>query len=810
MPLDTLIRDGRRDIALAIRVLARRPGFAAVAVLTLALGIGAPTAIFSVVNAVLLRPLPYAEPDRVVRFRLESQTPMGPFAFDALPAGQAVTWGQQSRTLSSLALFNDRALTLATADGPFRLAGISATPNLFELLGTQPVIGRTFASADVDAHQIVLSHAMWQRYFNADRSIVGSVITLDGDSFRVTGVMPDGFRFPTAEALFWVPQVIDSGGSRGMVLPAIGRLQPSATVAAVIEEGKVFLGTPDDARVKQTITAQTLQAQMVGGVSRVLWILMAAVAIVSVIATVNIALLLLTRGASREREFSIRLALGASRRCLTRQLFVEGLVLAGLGGLAGLALAVGGLKLLLVLAPSDLPRLRDASMDLSVLAFAIAITLMASLIFGVLSAGRLVAFDAVRRLAGQAAESRLVASGPPRRYLNLLAALELALTMVLLVGAGLLLRSFMALVLVPQGFTPAGAFAFGVNLPAARYPTAEARAAFLDRLHAALIAVPGVQAAGLAAEMPNRQPTGRFDFSSAGIELFPDPMTRPTAETRMVTDGFFEAMGIAVQSGRVFTAADSSGSEPVIVISDALARQQFKDRSPVGQTLYSESGNRRVIGVVGDVRPAAEGAAIAPAAYLPLSQSSGGGGPLLAWHSSMNIVVRTSRPAEFAAAARALVLSLDPDMPVVNMRPLTEEVSKLVAGPRFSATVLAIFAVIAFVMASLGVYGVMAYAAGQRTREIGVRVALGATPGQVLRVMMRDGLVVVAAGLCAGALAAAWLARALTGLLHDVTPADPVSLVSVGMLLALAGLIASYVPARRATRLNVLAALRDE
>jgi putative ABC transport system permease protein len=810
MRIDDALRDARRDVGLALRLLARRPGFAAVALITLALGIGAPTAIFSVVNAVLIKPLPYPQPERVVRFRLESETPVGPFAFDALPVGQAIVWSQQSRTLSALAIFNDRALTLTTADGPFRLAGISATPNLFELLGTQPVIGRTFASADVDAHQIVLSHAMWQRYFNADPTIVGTVVTLDGEAFRVTGVMPDGFRFPTPEALFWVPQVIDAGGSRGMVLPAIGRLLPNATVAAVVEEGKAFLGNSGDSRVKQTILAQTLQAQMVGGVSRVLWILMAAVAIVSVIATVNIALLLLTRGAGRAREFSIRLALGASRRRLIRQLFVEGLVLAGLGGLTGLALSAGGLKLLLTLAPSDLPRLSDASMDLSVLVFAMAITLIASVIFGFLSAGRMVAFEAVRGLAGPASESRLVASGPPRRHLHLLAALELGLTMVLLVGAGLLLRSFVALVLVPQGFTPSGAFAFGVNLPAARYPTAEARAVFLDRLHTALRALPGVQAAGLAAEMPNRQPTGRFDFSSAGIELFPDPMTRPTAETRMVSDGFFEAMGIAIRSGRAFTAADSAGSEPVIVISEMLARQQFKDRSAVGQTLYSGSGNRRVIGVVGDVRPAAEDATIAPAAYLPLSQGSGGGGPLLSWHSSMNIVVRTSRPAEFAASARALVLSLDPSMPVINMRPLTEEVSKLVAGPRFSATVLAIFAVIAFAMASLGVYGVMAYVVGQRTKEIGVRVALGATRSQILRLMMRDGVAVVLAGLSSGLVAAVWLARTLTGLLHDVTPADPVALITVGILLSSAGLIAAYVPARRATRLNVLTALRDE
>lgn len=806
MTISTWWFDARQDAAVAVRMLARRPGFAAVAILTLALGIGAPTAIFSVVNGVLLKPLPYPDPDRVVAFRIESETPVGPFKFDALPVTEALEWGAGSRTLSTIAVFNDRALTLTTAEGPFRLSGISSTPNLFDVLGSSPAIGRVFAGGEVDVRQVVLSDATWRRFFASDPTVVGRMAVFDGEPYRVSGVMPAGFGFPTPEAAFWVPQIIKAGGSRGMVLPAIGRLASGATLAAVVEEGSRFVGRSDDPRVKQTLIARTLREQMVGSTRRVLWVLMAAVSLVSVIATVNIALLLLTRGASRSREFSIRLALGAGRERLMRQLVVEGVILALLGGVAGLVLAGGALRLLLQLAPANLPRLHEASIDQAVLLFAAAVTLASTLVFGVLSAGRMVALDAVRRLTGAATESRLVVSGPARHQLNALAVVELALTMVLLVGAGLLLRSFVALMLVPQGFDATGSIAFGVNLPAARYAGAEARLAFLDRLADAARHLAGVQHVGLAAEMPNRQPTGRFEFSATGVELFADPMTRRTVETRMVGEGFIEAMGIPVRAGRTFTAADTAGTEAVIVISELFARQSFGDRPAVGQMLYSGSGDRRVIGVVGDVRPAAEDAEMVGAVYLPLRQQA----DLLSWHSGMNVVVRASRQQDMKASLRALVLSLDPALPPSNMRLLQDEVSALVAGPRFVATVLAVFALIALVMASLGVYGVMAFAVGRRTREIGVRMALGASRRQLLQSMMRDGIVVVAAGLLCGLTLAIWLARGLTGLLYEVTPADPASVAAVAALLGLAALLAVALPAYRATRTNLLVALRDD
>ncbi|MBK9242975.1 MAG: ABC transporter permease [Acidobacteria bacterium] len=809
MALSALVHDVLRDIALALRQLARQRGFAVVALLTLALGIGAPTAIFSAVHAVLLRPLPYADADRIVRFRMESQSPRGSVGFDALPVSEALQWAADTVTLEEMALFNDSAKTLTTPEGPVRLIGLSATPNLFALLGTAPAAGRPFDAGTRDVRQIVLSHTTWQRYFGANTSIVGTSITLDGDSFLVTGVMPEAFAFPTPETAFWVPQLLEIGGGRGMVLPAIARLRPGIIVDAAVTEGMRHLTDGGDPRVQSTLLARTLQDQMVGKYGRVLWVLLAAVGLVSVIATVNIALLLLTRGAGRAREFSIRLALGAGRGRLVRQLFVEGTTLAILGGMAGLIVGKLALAALVHIAPPDLPRLEEAGLDPLVLSFTAALVVVASAAFGVLSAGRVITLDGIRTLARAATESSLVPVVVARRKLNALAAAELALTVVLLVGAGLLLRSFVSLVLVDQGFDPHNALAVQVTLPLARYPSPDARLAFHERLIERARGLQGVSHVGLTTSMPNRQPTGRFAYDPIGTSMFADPFTLQVAEVRMVSAGFLEAAGLQLLSGRTFTDKDTEGSELVMVLSQRLARLHFPGRDPIGAMLYSESGSRRVIGVVRDVMPAgqaSQGVTSDPAAYIPLRQSK----DVLSWMATVTLVFRGTGAAAQPGQVRAMVSSLDPEMPIFNVRTLDEEVAGLVAGPRFSATALGLFALVALVMAAVGVYGVMAYSASRRTREIGVHMALGATPAQVLRVIMRDGVLVVFTGLAAGLLAAMWLAQSLTGLLHEVTPADPVALVTVALLLSAIGLVAVLIPAWRATRVSALAALRHD
>jgi predicted permease len=806
MPFKSFARDTARDVGVSLRLLARQPGFAVVAILTLALGIGAPTAIFSTVHAVLLRPLPYVDADRLVRFRIESRSPRGSVGFDALPVAEALQWIDNTSTLEGMAIFNDTAKTLTTSDGPVRLISLAATPNLFELLGTAPAAGRSFDAATRETRQIVLSHSTWQRYFNGNPGIVGTSITLDGDAFSITGVMPEAFAFPTPETAFWVPVLLETGGSRGMLLPAIARLRPDATVSSVAAEGQRILAEGDDPRIQQTLLARTLQDQMVGRYARVLWVLLAAVALVSVIATVNIALLLLTRGASRVREFSIRLALGAGRGRLVRQLFAEGLTLAVIGGLAGLAAGALALKALVRIAPPDLPRLHEAGLDPLVLTFTALLIILASIVFGVLSAGRVISIDAIRTLARTATESSLVPTVAPRRRLNALAAAELALTVVLLVGAGLLLRSFISLVLVDQGFETSDALAVQVTLPSSRYPGPDARLAFHERLLERTRALQGVSHAGLTTAMPNRQPTGRFAYDPVGVDPFAEPFTMKVAEVRMVSAGFLDAMGVRLLAGRTFNDNDTEGSEAVIVLSQRLARLHFPDRDPIGAMLYSQSGNVRVIGVVADVRPASQEGTSDPGAYIPLRQSK----DVLSFAATVTLVVRGKGAAAQVGPLRSMVSSLDPEMAVFNVRTLDREVAGLVAGPRFSATALGLFAFVALVMAAVGVYGVMAHSAGQRTKEIGVHMALGATPAQVLRVIVRDGLLVIAAGLAAGLVAAMWLARSLTGLLHEVTPADPVALVSVAVLLSAIGLVAVLIPARRATRVSALAALRHD
>ena len=795
------------DLRLALRQLLHRPGFAAVAVITLALGIGAPTAIFSVVHAVLLRPLPYPEPSRLVQFEMNSQSPSGPVSFDALPASEALDWSASSQTIADLALFNDRALTLSTADGPFRLTGVSATPNLFAVLGVAPAAGVTFGPASRDAREIVLSHATWQRFFAGNTPTIGSLISMDGDQYRVVGVMPEAFGFPSTETAFWVPQVLTSGGTRGMLLPAVARLRPGASVESVATEGRSLLDDGDP-QFKTTLVVRTLQDQMTGGVNRILWVLLGAVALVTAIATTNLALLLITRGAGREREFSIRTALGAGRGRLIRQLFVEGLTLGAIGGMAGLLLAWAALSVLVNLAPADVPRLSDATLNSTVLLFALALTAGTSLIFGVLSVGRILDLRAWRVLGSRTAETPMTGhAAPHRRRLNGLAVAELALTMVLLVAAGLLLRSFVGLVTTDQGFDANGAVALQVNLPASRYPTPDARLAFDQRLLERLRQTPGVSALGLATTLPTRQATGRFGYSSSpSILSAMDPRSMPVIDVHMISEGFIEAMGLRLLEGRTFRTADRAGTEPVIVISEQFARQQFPAASAINQILYSRSGNQRVIGVVADVRPAELGAAPKPDAYLPIWQNS----DVLQWFSSVTVITRTADHAGIMNALRPAILSLDPQSPPFNVRSLDADVSKVVAGPRFSATVLGMFAGVAFLMACVGVYGVMAYIARLRTREIGIRLAVGATRAQVVSLMLKQSAVVVGLGLVLGFVAAMLVTRTLTGLLHEVRPADPVTLATVAALLAAAGFVASYLPAHRTTRIDPLKALREE
>ena len=794
------------EIRLSLRFVAQRPAFSLSVLATLALAIGAPATIFSVLHAVLLRPLPYPEPDRIATFRMEASTPRGRVSFEALPADAALEWGDATRTLSAIGLYAERSMTLSSPDGPFRLSGVAATPGLFGVLRVEPLLGRGFEPGSDDLRRILIAHETWLRFFAGDASIVGRTVALDGEPYRVAGVMPKDFAFPTPDTAFWVPMVVDRSSTRGMLLPAVARLAPDATLPAVLEEGTRALEASLAGDSEHRLIVRTLQEQIVGSVRGILWVLMWGVSVVFIIGSTNIALLLLTRGAGRQHEFSVRLALGAGRARLARQLAIESLTYAGLGGAAGLLFAAGALRVLLRVAPAGIPRLHEVALDGPVLAFTIGLIVTTSVVFGVLSGGRAVAADPVRALGRLGGGGAGAVGAASRRRLNVLAASQLALTMTLLVAAGLLLRGFLGQALVDQGFRHAGALALQVNLPSARYPGPDTRVAFHERLLERLQQLPGIDAAGVITTMPNRQPSARFIFSSLPLPPRVDPHTAPVYEVRTASEGFFEAMGIPILAGRAFRAGDRAGSEPVIVISTRLASLQFPGRDPVGEVLYSGDGTYRVVGVAGDVRPAAQGSEIPGAAYLPLRQDDG----VFRWYATAPIVVRSADPRAAAAAVRRLVLSLDSEMPPFNVRPLSEEVARLVAAPRFSASLLGVFGAAALVLAAVGVYGVMAFTARTRTREFAVRIALGATRAAVLGLVLRDAILVAGLGLLAGAVGATWVSRALPRLLEDVPSADPAAVGGVALLLLSVSLFAACLPARRATRVSPVEALREQ
>jgi putative ABC transport system permease protein len=798
-------REVLRDAAGALTLLRGRSSVGAIVLATIALGIGAPTAIFSVVHAVLLRPLPYPQADRLVRFHVESRRAEGG-TFDAIPAASALQWAGSTSTLAGLAVFGDRMLTLRTAEGPFRLSGVAAAPVLFDLMQVRPVLGQAFDPATTDPGQIVLSHRAWRRYFASDLGIVGRSVTLDAGPYRVLGVMPERFRFPSADTEFWVPMILAAGEGRGMLLPSIARVRPDSSLAAAVEEGRRILDRDSRGQSALVLHARTLEEEMVGGIRRLLWMLMASVGFVCVIATANVALLLLLRGASRRREFSLRLAVGATRGRLVGQLLAEGFTFAAIGGAAGIGLAAAMLGVLVRVAPVGIARLEDASIDGTALLFACGLTMATSLVFGVLSAGKSIAFDLPRALGAAEGAADPGRGASPRRRLRLLAGVEIALTVVLVTGAGLLIRAFVGAALIDHGFDTADAVALQVSMPSARYPGATDRFAMHEQLIDRLASLDGVDRVGVTVAMPNRQPSARLDFNPNGPRLAHDPLSMQIAEVRSVSEGFLEAMGIPLLAGRTFRREDREGAEPVIVISESLAKLHFGDRSALGEVLYSGRRTVRIVGVVGDVRAAAPRPQLSPSAYLPLRQD----GDVFRWFGSLTIVVRAARAASLVPSLRTMVLAMDREMPPFNVRTLDEETSRLVAGPRFSASALTVFAVVALLLAAIGVYGVVAYSASQRTHEIGVRVALGATRGQVLWLVIREGLMVVGLGLVAGAVAAAGLARSLAGLVHDVRPADPIALTGVVLVLGIVGLVAVCIPGQRAARVNAVDALRME
>ena len=802
-----------QDIRYAIRRLVKAPGFAAVVIVTLALGIGANSAIFSVVNAVLFRSLPYPEPDRLVRlFQVPEEGGLATFTpmnFLDVQAG--------ARSLVSSAAFTGAGYTLTGAGEPERIEGVEASASFFDVVGVRPAIGRGFLPDENQPGKtrvVVLGHALWTRRFASDSGVVGRTITLNAEPHTVIGVAPQGFSYPSKRDL-WTPLEYDTEfmqQSRGAwYLNVIGRLRPGATVDQLSSEmGTVakrleqeFPGT----NLRVGMTAQTLHEYTVGDIKPKLLVLLAAVGFVLLIACANVANLLLARAAAREGEIAVRAALGAGRGRLVRQLLTESVVLAFAGGVLGLFLAYLGTRFLLSLQPAGIPRLDVVRVDGAVVAFTTLVALVTGIVFGLIPAAQATRGDLVSSLkeGGKGA----LAARRAGRVREVLVVAEIAFAVMLLAGAGLLMRSFIRLQSVDPGFRATQALTFRVALPAAAYDDEAERAAFYERLLERIRALPGVADAGATMFLPLTGASFGFSFDVTG-RAPPPPGEEPSMQTRVVTPRYFTAMGLQQIRGRPFAATDNAGSPQVAILSDAAVRKFFPNEDPIGKyiTLGWGRGPGRtrnggeVIGVVSSVRHFGLDADEDPEIYLPHAQMPVGG---------MSVVVHTSvPPATLGDAVRREVRALDPSLPVVNLQTLDEIVARSISQPRFYMLILTIFAAVALALASIGIFGVVSYAVAQRTREIGIRIALGATTDQVLHMVLRSAMRLALIGVAAGLVGSVLLSRTLASFLFNLSPNDPATLTAVGVGLSLVALAASALPAWRAARVDPVVALRAE
>ena len=809
----------RHDLRFGARLLARHPGFTAVAVITLALGIGANAAIFSVVNAVLLRPLPWADPGRAVMIWSKWT------AFDKtwVATGEVVDYRRRARTLREVAAWGEGQVNLTGSGDPERVAAASVTANTFSVLGVSPAIGRVFSSTEdlpKGPNVVVLGYALWSRRYSADPSIVGRSIQIDGRPYEVVGIMPAGFLLPTdyqnpQPSQLWVPQQFDptsmDHGSHGLF--AAARLQEGATVAQAAEElhGVAQAMTREGlypAAMRFDTVTLSLEEEVVGGVRRSIWLLFGAVGFLLLIACANVANLLLARAEARQREIAVRAALGAGGRRMVRQLLTESLLLTSLSAIVGLALAGAGVRLLAWWNPASIPRIAGVTVDLRVAVFTIAMALVTSVIFGLAPALRALRAGLVESLKDG---SQSASSGSARqRFRNTLVVLEMALAVVLLVGAGLMLRSLWALQSTPLGLQPSNVLTMRVALPAESYRSPEEVVGFYQRLMERVKQLPGVASAGAARSLPLGSTIGDYGLTVEGF--VPPPGTRPKGDWQIVTDGYLDAMGERVVRGRGFTPADTSEGMLVALVNEELVRRYFPGRDAIGGRMQIGGGGPRpwvtIVGIVGNVRHNGLTDPVKEKFYIPHTQ----------WHKStgnairgMNLVIKSSSsPSALTSPVRDAIRALDPNLPIADVRTMEEVVSATLSTPRFTGVLLGMFALLAVVLSAIGIYGVLSYLVSRRTREIGIRVAMGAGRGQVLRMVLGSGLSLSLTGAGIGLVLAVGVGRLMRSVLHDVAPNDPATFLFVAVALPAIALLASAVPAWRATRVDPIVALKTE
>ena len=804
-----------QDIRYGARVFIHHPGFTLTALLTLALGIGANTAIFSVVNGVLLKPLPYHEPEQLIRVFEKSPTqPKFPMS-----GGNFQDYREQNTTLSGMALYTRQDLELSQDDRPEQLAALRVSEGFFGLLGVQPLLGREFRREDElpdNNTVVILSHGLWQRRFAGDPGIVGQSLTLSGQPFTVIGVMPAGVQhvggdyrsMSHGESVdLWWPVALRPQANRGAhFLNAVGRLKPGVTAAQAEAEfnsiaERLAQQYPNNNR-DWSIVIKSLHEEIVGRTRPTLLVLLGTVFFVLLIACVNVANLLLARATSREREMAVRSAMGAGRLRIARQLLTESLLLASIGGGAGILLAQWAVGTLGALGSEQLPRLQAVSIDGRILLFTLALMLVTGLLFGLapaLQAGRVNLNELLKEGGRSGAGSR------QRRLRDALVVAEVALALVLLVGAGLLTRSFWKLQEADPGFNPHGVLTVSLSLPNARYADGPKIAAFQQQLLDRIVALPGVESAGLTSDLPW---TGYDENTGFLIEgkTFAENDT-PEARYHRVSADYFRTVGVPLLEGRHFTSADRLGTQRVVLINQSLAERYWPGESAVGSRITFTSRPEEkdwflVTGVVGDVKDFPHSPAAVPAFYWASMQQT---------PRQMILAVRSSAdPLGLVDVVRREVHLLDKDLPLSEVRTLETVAATALADRRFTLWVVGLFALTALLLASVGIYSVLSYLVAQRTREIGVRMALGAQLGDVVKLVIRQGMALIFLGVALGVVAAVALTRLMQGLLFEVKATDPLTFVLVTALLAGVALLACFIPARRATRVDPMVALRYE
>ncbi|HEV2299050.1 MAG TPA: ABC transporter permease [Candidatus Acidoferrales bacterium] len=806
------------DVRFGLRMLAKAPGFTAIAILTLALGIGANTAIFSVVNGVLLKPLPYPAPEQLV-------TVWGRFTGIGLPNDRNWVSAPEFRDLQELnksfsdaAVMTDDSFNITGGGAPERVVGADVSPSLFSMLAIRPVYGRVFLPEEAQPghdQEILIGYGLWKSRFGSDPAAVGRTLTINGKPMTVVGVLPSGFDYPL-NAEMWKPLAFapadltpDNRGNHGyQVLARIksnltlaqARADMQAVTKEIIEQNRSY----PYQKFNYELELVPLLEQTVGDIKAALWILTAAVGFVLLIACVNVASLLLARASAREREMAIRSAMGAGRKRIVRQLLTESVLLAICGGLAGLLLTPVVLGQIIRLGAEALPRASDVKLDGWALFFTMVVTLGTGILFGLapaLNASRRTPFEDLKE-GGRSGTPNTASS----RLRRILVIAETAFSVVLLVGAGLLIHSFLRVLAVDPGFHADNVLTMRVSLPQERYSKPEQIRAFYREVIRRIDALPGVQAAGAANVLPL---TDQGGSGTTSVDTQEVPLDRRTPETdwRPITPGYFEAMQIPLLSGRYFTDSDTATGAPVAIVDDSFVRAYWPDENPIGKRVHlggtgSKSPWLTIVGVVGHVHYHALEAPSRAELYWPEDQRP---------YNTMSLAIRTAQdPLALMQAVKEQVQAVDPDQPIYQVRTISQLKSEWVSRRFLTLLLVGLFAAFALILAAIGIFGVMAHSVTRRTHEIGIRLALGANPQNVMRMILGQGAALTGIGLAIGLIASFALTRLMSAILYGVSVTDPVTFAAVGVLLMLVALAACYVPARRAMRVDPMVALRYE